>query len=122
VSHRRVADCWNVAERENAVDERPEPGSEKARGVGDLPYVDGSAATPEELRAEVARASDPQVRAIEEVREDVAATLDELSSRFDVRRQVAQHVPRAWPVVIAVGALLAAVVVWRRRSSRRLGD
>jgi len=101
------------------VDERPEPGSEKARGVSDLPYVDGSAATPEELRAEVARASDPQVRAIEEVREDVAATLDELSSRFDVRRQVAQHVPRAWPALIAVGALLAAVAVWRRRSSRR---
>ena len=50
------------------------------------------------------------------------ATLDELSSRFDVRRQVAQHVPGAWPVVIAVGALLAAVVVWRRRSSRRPGE
>ena len=108
-----------MAERENAVDERPEPGSEKARGVGDLPYVDGSAATPEELRAEVARASDPQVQAIEEVREDVAATLDELSSRFDVRRQVAERMPGARPVVIAVGALLAVAVLRRLRSSRR---
>jgi hypothetical protein len=101
------------------VDERPEPGSEEVRGAGDLPYVDGSAATPEELRAEVARASDPQVQAIEEVRDDVAATLDELSSRFDVRRQVAQHMPGARPVVIAVGALLAVVVLRRLRSSRR---
>ena len=99
------------------MDERPEEA--KAPGVDDLPYVDGSAMTSEELRAEVARASDPQVQAIEEVREDVAATLDELSSRLDVRRQVAQRVPRAWPALIAVGALLAAVVVWRRRSSRR---
>jgi len=104
------------------VDERPEPGSEKAAEAGDLPYVDGSAATPEELRAEVARASDPQVQAIEEVRDEVAATLDELSSRFDVRRQVAQHMPGARPVVIAVAALLAAVVLWRRRSSRRPGE
>jgi hypothetical protein len=110
-----------TSEGENAVDERPEPGSEKAAEAGDLPYVDGTAATPEELRAEVARASDPQVRAVEEVREDVAATLDELSSRLDVRRQVAQRMPGAWPVAIAVGALLAAVVVWRLRSSRRPG-
>jgi hypothetical protein len=104
------------------VDERPEPGSEKELGADDLPYVDGSAATPEELRAEVARASDPQVQAIEEVRDDVAATLDELSSRLDVRRQVAQRMPGAGSVAIAVAALLAALVLWRRRSSRRRGD
>jgi hypothetical protein len=104
------------------VDERPEPGSEKASEVGDLPYVDGSAATPEELRAEVARASDPQVQAIEEVREDVAATLDELSSRLDVRRQVAQRTQGARPVVIAIAALLAVVVLWRLRSTRRRGE
>jgi hypothetical protein len=85
----------------------------------DLPYVDGRAATPEELRAEVARANDPQVQAIEEIREDVAATLDELSSRLSVRRQVTQHLPAVRTALIAVGGLLGAVVLWRWRASRR---
>jgi ABC-type transporter Mla subunit MlaD len=97
------------------VDERPE---EKAPGVDDLPYVDGSAMTSEELRAEVARATDPEVQRIEEVREDLAATTDELRSRLDVRRQASQRLSQAWPVVVAVAGLLAAVVVWRRRSRR----
>jgi hypothetical protein len=97
------------------VDERPE---EQAPGVDDLPYVDGSAMTPDELRAEVARASDPEVQRIEEAREDLAVTVEELSSRLDVRRQVSQRLSRAWPAVVAVAGLLAAVVVWRRRSRR----
>ena len=95
------------------MDEQREPGPED-----DLPYVDGSAATPEQLRAEVDRASDPQVQAIEEIRGDVAATLDELSSRLSVRRQVAQRLPALRPVLIGVGALLGAVVLWRWRSAR----
>jgi hypothetical protein len=36
-----------------------------------------------------------------------------------VRRQIAQRMPGARPVVIAVGALLAVVVLWRLRSARR---
>jgi hypothetical protein len=97
------------------VDERPE----KAPGVDDLPYVDGSAMTSEELRAEVARASDPEVRRIEEVRGDLAATVEELSTRLDVRRQVSQRLAGAWPVLVAAAGLVVGVVVWRWRSSRR---
>jgi hypothetical protein len=85
----------------------------------DVPYVDGSAATPEELRAEVARETDPQVRQIAELRGDVAATVDELGSRLDVRPQIAQRLSRARPVMIAAAALLAGVVLWRRRPSCR---
>ena len=98
------------------MDERPEEA--KAPGVDDLPYVDGSAMTSEELRAEVARATDPEVQRIEEVREDLAVTVEELSTRLDVRRQFSQRLSRAWPAVVAVAGLLAAVVVWRRRSRR----
>ena len=98
------------------MDERPEEA--KASGVDDLPYVDGSAMTSEELRAEVARATDPEVQRIEEVRADLAVVAEELSNRLDVRRQVSQRLSRAWPAVVAVAGLLAAVVVWRRRSRR----
>ena len=98
------------------MDERPEEA--KAPGVDDLPYVDGSAMTSEELRAEVARATDPDVQRIEEARADLAVTAEELSSRLDVRRQVSQRLPRAWPALVTAAVLLAAVVVWRRRSRR----
>ena len=98
------------------MDERPEEA--KAPGVDDLPYVDGSAMTSEELRAEVARATDPDVQRIEEARADLAVTAEELSSRLDVRRQVSQRLSRVWPTAVAVAGLLAAVVVWRRRSRR----
>ena len=97
------------------MDERPEEA--KAPGVDDLPYVDGSAMTSEELRAEVARATDPEVQRIEEVRADLAVVAEELSNRLDVRRQVSQRLSRVWPTLVAAG-LLAAVVVWRRRSRR----
>jgi hypothetical protein len=101
--------------------------SERAEtGADDLPYVDGSKATPEELRAEVAaevaKSNDPEVQQIEEVREELAATVDELRSRLDVRRQVSEGLQAARPAVIAAAALLAAVVVWRLVATRRRGD
>jgi hypothetical protein len=88
----------------------------------DLPYVDGRAATPEELRAEVARQSDPQMERIHELQEDLAVTVGELSSRLDVRSRVAQGLSRARPVLIAIGALVAGVVLARRwRSGSKSG-
>lgn len=100
------------------MDERPRPGAEETSVVGDLPYVDGSATTPEELRAQVAREIDPQVRKIEELRGDVAATVDELGSRLDVRPRISQRLSHARPMVIAATALLAGVILLRRRHSR----
>jgi hypothetical protein len=84
----------------------------------DLPYVDGRTATPEELRAEVARQSDPQVQRIEELRDDLASTVDELGSRLDVRSRFAQSLARARPVLMAIAALLGGVILLRRWRSR----
>jgi|SRR5690242_11337585 len=99
--------------------------AEQPPGVDDLPYVDGAKATPEELRAEVAAEvamdDDPEVQQIEEAREELAATVDELRSRFDVRQQVSQRLQAVRPAVIAAAALLAAAVLWRLVSSRRRG-
>jgi Protein of unknown function (DUF3618) len=80
----------------------------------DLPYVDGRTATPEELRAEVARQTDPQVQRIEEARDELATTVDELGSRLDVRPRIAQGLARARPVLIAIVALLGGVILLRR--------
>jgi hypothetical protein len=80
----------------------------------DLPYVDGSTATPEELRAEVARQTDPRMQRIEELRDDLAATVDELSTRLDVQPRIEQSLSHARPVLISVVALLAVVMLWRR--------
>ena len=99
--------------------------AEQLPGGDDLPYVDGAKATPEELRAEVAAGvamdDDPEVQQIEEAREELAATVDELRSRFDVRQQVSQRLQAVRPAVIAAAALLAAAVLWRLVSSRRRG-
>jgi hypothetical protein len=102
------------------MNDRAEPGVEETTGVGDLPYVDGRAATSDELRAEIAKETDPRVQRIEELRTDVAATLDELGSRLDPRPQISRRVSQARPVLIAVASLLVVVALWRRLSARRL--
>ena len=101
------------------MNDQPEPGAEQTPGVGDLPYVDGKAATADELRAEVAKETDPHVEQIEELRGDIAATVEELGSRLDPRTQIPQFVVRQRPVFIAAATLLVVLVLWRRRSSRR---
>lgn len=99
--------------------EQPRVSAEETPAVEDLPYVDGRAATSEELRAALAREADPQVRRVEELRDDLAATVDELGSRLDVRPQISRHLARARPGLIAAVVLLAAAVLWRRRRSHR---
>lgn len=114
----------------------------------DRPYVDGSAASPEELRAEVERLSNEERQHVDDLREEVGDSLAELASRFDVKARVAgrkdeavaavhQHVDRARhvaadraaavkdtasgkPGLVAgvVAALLVLVVVLRRRRAR----
>jgi hypothetical protein len=85
---------------------------------GDLPYVDGRQATPEQLRAEVARESDPQMQHIDELRDDVAATVEELGHRLDVRPRIAHSLSRVGPALVAAVALLVGIVVWRRRRTK----
>jgi hypothetical protein len=94
----------------------------------DRPVVDGTETTSKELRAQVEREvgimQDERVQEIEHVREDLVETLDELSSRLDVRAHLraagrkagAAGVVRAG-VAAAVVAILVAAVVRRRRAA-----
>jgi hypothetical protein len=88
------------------------------------PYVDGSAASPEQLRAEVDRHRGEEVERVEAARDELAATLTELSNRLDPRPRVQDLGQRAVaalqrPVVLGpVAALLALVVLRRLRRDR----
>jgi hypothetical protein len=115
----------------------------------DRPYVDGTAASAEELRAEVERLSNEERQHVDDLREEVGDSLAELAARFDVKARVAerkeeavaavhQHVDRARHVAadraaaakgtaaekpgLVVGvaaALLVLLVVVLRRRRRR---
>jgi hypothetical protein len=85
----------------------------------DRPYVDGTAASPEQLRAEVDQLSDEHVERVEAAREELAATLTELTGRLDPRPHVqalGQRVVAAvrQPVVLGSAAALALLVVLLR--------
>jgi transposase-like protein len=56
--------------------------------AADRPYVDGTAATPEELRAEVRRLSDEDRQHVDDLREEVGDSVAALASRFDVKARV----------------------------------
>jgi len=128
-------------------------GSDEVNGVApladDRPYVDGSAVSAEELRAEVERLSNEERQHVDDLREEVGDSLAELASRFDVKARVAErkemavaavheHVDRARhvaadrataakeatgerPGLVAglAAALLVLVVVVLRRRRRR---
>jgi len=105
--------------------ENEEPGAVSP----DRPVVDGTEATPKELRAEVEREvermQDDGVQEIEHVREDLGETLDELSSRLDVParlRTAGREAGGAGAVravaASAVVAIVVAVVVRRRRAAQ----
>jgi len=91
------------------------------------PYVDGSAAPPAELRAEVGRLSDEHVERVEVAREELAATLTELTARLDPRPRVQELGARVVallqrPAVLGPIAALAGLVVLRRVRRARTSD
>jgi uncharacterized protein DUF3618 len=95
----------------------------------DRPYVDGAAASPEELRAEVDRETASELTAehqerIDAARDDLAATLTELSGRLDPRPRVQAARAKVvdtlrHPAVIgSVAGLVLLVVLGRVRRGR----
>jgi len=70
-------------------------GSDEVNGVAplaaDRPYVDGTAVSAEELRAEVERLSNEEQQHVDDLREEVGDSLAELASRFDVKARVAER-------------------------------
>ena len=59
--------------------------------AADRPYVDGSTASPDELRAEVERLSNEERQHVDDLREEVGESLAALASRFDVKARVAER-------------------------------
>ena len=57
--------------------------------AADRPFVDGTAASPEELRAEVNRLSNEERQHVDDLREEVGESVAALASRFDVKARVA---------------------------------
>jgi len=70
----------------------------------DLPYVDGRNLSPAELRAEVAKESDPQVQHIEEVRDELSDVVDELGRRAAPRSWVARVPSGVWAGLVVAAA------------------
>ena len=70
-------------------------GTEAAPGApplsADRPYVDGTAMSPEELRAEVERLSHEDRQHVDDLREEVGDSIAALASRFDVKARVAER-------------------------------
>jgi ElaB/YqjD/DUF883 family membrane-anchored ribosome-binding protein len=109
-----------------------EAGVGAAPVAADRPVVDGSSVSPGELRAEVEQTQDVDTRRVEELRAEVADTVQELSARLDVPSRVKQQasanlqatreVARENPGILAAAAAsvaLVVIVLWRR--SRRSG-
>ena len=112
--------------------------ADEEAGVGagpvaaDRPEVDATSVSPDELRAEVEQARAVEPQRVEELRADVADTVQELSARLDVPSRVKQQasanlqatreVAREYPgVLAAAGASIALVVITLWRRSRRSG-
>ena len=70
-------------------------GSDEVNGVApladDRPYVDGTAVSAEELRAEVERLSNEEQQHVDDLREEVGDSVAELAARFDVKARVAER-------------------------------
>jgi hypothetical protein len=100
--------------------------------ASDRPYVDGTTASPEELRAEVERLRDEDRQHVDDLREEVGDSVAELASRLDVKSRVAEKKdeavatvqeqvdrarsnPGAIAGVVAALLVLLAIVLRRRR-------
>ena len=59
--------------------------------AADRPYVDGTAVSAEELRAEVERLSNEERQHVDDLREEVGDSVAELAARFDVKARVAER-------------------------------
>jgi ElaB/YqjD/DUF883 family membrane-anchored ribosome-binding protein len=57
----------------------------------DRPYVDGTAVSAEQLRAEVERLSNEDRQHVDDLREEVGDSLAELKAKFDVKARVAER-------------------------------
>jgi hypothetical protein len=113
--------------------EHPESGPDDTRTTGvppvapDRPYVDGTAHSPAELRAEAAELADPERQAVDEAREQLAATVSELATRLDprTRARAAADSLRAWatrpPVLAGAGAAALLLLLALGRRVRRSG-
>jgi hypothetical protein len=88
----------------------------------DRPYVDGTARSPDELRAEAAELADPDRQRVDEAREELAATVSELATRLSPRNQARAAGDTLLGVVrrpqviagAATAALLFGLARWRR--------
>ncbi|MDT7580591.1 MAG: hypothetical protein QOK35_1855 [Pseudonocardiales bacterium] len=59
--------------------------------AADRPFVDGAAASPEELRAEVRRLSNEERQHVDDLREEVGDSVAALASRLDVRARAVER-------------------------------
>jgi hypothetical protein len=92
----------------------------------DRPVVDGTRATPEELRAEVDRLSDERRQEVDELRDDIGATVHELAERLDVPSRAKASLrtvpPATWAGVAGAVAAVTGLIVLlkvRRNAPRR---
>lgn len=79
------------------MSEQARSGGDEGTAPADLPYVDGRDMSPAQLRAEVAKESDPQIQHIEEVRDELVGVVDELGRRVDPRSWVSRISPAVGP-------------------------
>ncbi|MCE0767251.1 DUF3618 domain-containing protein [Pseudonocardia kujensis] len=92
----------------------------------DRPVVDGTRATPQELRAEVERLTEDRRQEVDELRDDIGATVHELAGRLDVPSRAKARLravpPAAWAGAAGAAAGATGLVVLlrsRRNASAR---
>lgn len=112
--------------------ERDRPAGDPAAPVPvapDRPVVAGEQMSPEELRAEVTEQSDERRQQVDELRDEVSATVGELVTRLDLRdraRARCEEIARAVraravtprPAVLVVAGTVVLVVLVRIARSR----
>lgn len=106
----------------------PRDGEDSAAGVPatapvapDRPFVDGTAKTPAELRAQVDALSDERRQDVEVMRDELGDTLEELTARFDVPARaratkdgiVEQVRARRVEIIAGVASMLVILIIGR---------